>query len=72
METIILGSAGIQLPDDAKKAGYKQFRPYDWKQIFFSPSNNFTGTEQEFVNAGLAYQYATGQHGRRCALRGNT
>ena len=47
----------IQLPNDAKSAGYKETRPFHMEQVFSSASNNFTGTELEFVSAGLAYHY---------------
>ncbi len=47
----------IQIPDDAKAAGYKQTRPFHHEQMFFSPSLSFTGTEREFLAAGHAYAY---------------
>lgn len=47
----------IQLPDDVVSKGYKQTAPYQYKQVFYSPSNDFEGTELDFVYAGLAYQY---------------
>lgn len=47
----------IQLPDDALPVGYKKSRSFEFEQIFRSATHNFTGTEKEFVNAGLAYEY---------------
>lgn len=48
----------IQLPDDVIAQGYKETRPFHHAQIFFSPSLNFTGTEEEFIQAGHGYRYA--------------
>ena len=48
---------GIELPGDAKSVGYKKINRFEFAQVFHSEKNNFTGTEQEFVNAGLAYKY---------------
>lgn len=48
---------GIQLPDDAVSAGYKQTRPFHYEQVFRSEAKRFTGTEREFVAAGFAYEY---------------
>jgi hypothetical protein len=47
----------IQLPDDAIATGYKETRPCYFEQVYFSPSRNFTGTEYDFFDAGLAYMY---------------
>lgn len=47
----------IQLPDDTKNMGYKQTRPYQFEQVFYSAKCNFTGTEREFIAAGFAYGY---------------
>ena len=47
----------IQLPDDANSVGYKQTKPYHFDQVFHSSMHGFTGTEQEFLDAGLAYKY---------------
>jgi len=47
----------VQLPDDAQAAGYKQTRPYQWEQVFYSESLEFEGTELEFLTAGFAYEY---------------
>ena len=47
----------IQLPDDVKATGYKQVKPFDWQQVFYSAKFNFQGTEQDFLRAGLAYEY---------------
>ena len=62
----------IQLPNDAIATGYKLVSPYDWQQIFFSPSREFTGTEQEFLRAGFAYEYRQiSKHARRVISRKN-
>jgi hypothetical protein len=47
----------IQLPNDAVSTGYKQTRPFHFEQVFSSESKGFKGTELEFLNAGLAYEY---------------
>jgi hypothetical protein len=47
----------VQLPDDVIDQGYTQTRPYHYEQVFYSPSNDFKGTEKQFLNAGLAYRY---------------
>lgn len=47
----------IQLPNDAVAVGYKEVRPFHHEQVFHSASAGFTGTEQEFVNAGHGYVY---------------
>ncbi len=46
-----------QLPNDCICKGYKQIKPFHHEQVFHSPSNAFTGTEREFVKAGLGYAY---------------
>lgn len=48
---------GIQLPDDVQSVGYRQVRPFHYEQVFTSKSANFTGTESEFVAAGLAHRF---------------
>lgn len=47
----------IQLPNDVINCGYVKTKPFQFEQIFFSPSLNFKGTENEFVNAGHGYKY---------------
>ena len=47
----------IQLPKDAESVGYKLVAPYKYEQVFRSIYAKFEGTEQEFINAGLAYKY---------------
>lgn len=47
----------IQLPNDAVAQGYKETRPFRHEQVFFSTKHNFTGTEREFVAAGIGYKY---------------
>jgi len=55
----------IQLPDDAVSVGYKQTNQFKYEQVFCSQSNNFTGTELQFLKAGLAYEYfQAGAHTR--------
>jgi len=62
----------IQLPDDAIATGYKLVSPYNWHQVFFSPSREFTGTEQEFLRADFAYEYREiDKHTRRVISRKN-
>lgn len=50
-------NGGIQLPDDVVSKGYKQTRPFQYEQVFYSEKHNFTGTEKEFIKANLAYEY---------------
>lgn len=50
-------AGGIQLPDDVRSVGYRQVLPFDWQQVFTSTSKGFTGTENEFIKAGLAYRF---------------
>lgn len=45
----------IAMPNDAKLIGYKETRPFQWEAVY--KSNNFLGTEQEFLQAGKAYAY---------------
>jgi hypothetical protein len=45
----------IQLPNDVIAAGYRETGPFRWEQVFTSPAAGFTGTESEFLAAGLAY-----------------
>lgn len=47
----------VQLPDDARAAGYRQTRPYHYEQLFSSAKAGMTGTEAEFVAAGHGYRY---------------
>jgi hypothetical protein len=47
----------IALPRDANAVGYRETRPFQWEQIFYSSSLNFTGTEYEFLKAGHGYAY---------------
>ena len=47
----------VQLPNDAVSCGYKETRPFHFEQVFRSQSACFTGTEQEFVAAGHAYNF---------------
>lgn len=47
----------IQLPNDVILKGNTQVGRFEFKQVFYSPSNDFMGTEDEFVKAGLAYHY---------------
>lgn len=47
----------FQLPDDVVAKGYREVRPFHHEQLFHSPSADFTGTESEFVKAGLGYSY---------------
>lgn len=47
----------IQLPNDAVPTGYRKTSPFQFEQVFYSESANFTGTELEFVYAGHGYTY---------------
>ena len=47
----------IQLPDDVISKGYKQISAFQFSQVFYSPSNNFTGIDTDFVKAKLGYKY---------------
>lgn len=47
----------IQLPNDVVSVGYKKTGTFEFSQVFHSPSNNFTGTEAEFLKSGNAYKY---------------
>ena len=47
----------IQLPNDAVSVGYRQTKPFHHEQVFTSSQHGFTGTEAEFVQAGIAYRY---------------
>ena len=47
----------IALPNDAKATGYREIRPFQFEQVFSSESAKFTGTEKEFLKAGLAYAF---------------
>ena len=54
-----------QIPDDAVSVGYIETSPYQFEQVFHSSKNGFTGTEREFVEAGLGYEYREmGKHTR--------
>jgi hypothetical protein len=59
----------IALPNDAKAVGYKETRPYQFDQVFSSESMGFTGTEKEFLNAGLAYAYFQGDQFSRYMVK---
>jgi hypothetical protein len=59
----------IQLPNDVVTIGYKQTKPFKYEQVFHSASNSFTGTENEFIIAGIAYGYTmVCEHSRRVLL----
>ncbi len=47
----------IQLPNDSVSCGYRRIGAYEFAQVFFSASAQFTGTEQEFAATGKAYRY---------------
>lgn len=48
----------IAMPNDVIATGeYKKIGRFDFAQVFFSFANNFTGTEQEFLEQGLAKEY---------------
>ena len=46
-----------QLPEDKVLHSYKETSPCYWEPVFHSPSKAFTGTEDEFYEAGHAYLY---------------
>ena len=58
----------IQLPNDVVAQGYKQTKPFHYEQVFTSASKNFTGTELEFLRAGLAYEYTQTDQFTRVAI----
>jgi hypothetical protein len=58
----------IQLPDDAVAQGHKETSPCYFERVFHSPSRNFTGTEDEFYEAGFAYYYGQRGEWRRIFL----
>ena len=49
----------IQLPNDVINAGYVRSKKnrFEFEQVFYSPGHDFTGTEEEFIDKGLAYKY---------------
>lgn len=47
----------VQLPDGVKQVGCKKIGPFEFSPIYHSATHNFTGTEQDFIDAGLAYRY---------------
>ena len=59
-----------QLPNDVVAKGYQPHptRHFQFEQVFTSLSNNFTGTEQEFITAGLAYEYIEISPSRRLVV----
>ena len=50
---------GIQLPGDVVSKGYRRSKKnrFEHEQIFYSPSLNFEGSEQDFVDAGYGYSF---------------
>lgn len=46
-----------KLPDDAQLSGWKETSPMYYEKVFVSLLRNFTGTEDEFYDAGFAYRY---------------
>lgn len=56
---------GVQLPDDVVSIGYKKVSSFQFAQVFYSDSLNFTGTEQEFIDAGHAYKFVKIDENRR-------
>lgn len=61
-----------QLPDDAALQGYKQSSHCPCRlcreNVYHSPSKNFTGTEEEFFEAGHAYRYIELDNGLRSII----
>jgi hypothetical protein len=49
----------IQLPNDVQSQGYTRSSKnlFEFEQVFYSASESFTGSELEFISAGLAYKY---------------
>ncbi len=56
-----------QIPDDVKKIALKRVSAWQFEDVYYSPSLNFTGTASEFIDAGHGYRYASvdGKYGRR-------
>ena len=59
----------VQLPNDVVSKGYKEVRPYNFKQVFYSKKYDFTGTEEEFIKKGYAYRYAQLDKHRRVVIK---
>ena len=58
----------IQIPDDAVSVGYRKVGEFEYAQVFESKSANFSGTEEEFVQAGHGYNYVQlDKYRRRCS-----
>ena len=57
----------IQLPNDVQSQGYTRSskNPFEFEQVFYSASERFTGTELEFISAGLAYKYIDVNNSKR-------
>ena len=56
----------IQLPDDAVSVGHRKTGEFEFSQVFHSIQTGFTGTELEFVKAGIGYAYVQiDKHTRR-------
>ena len=51
------GAIGVSMPNDVISKGYIKTRPFQYEQVFYSPSLNFEGTENQFIKAGHAYRY---------------
>jgi hypothetical protein len=56
-------NAIVELPSDAIEQGYVETKPFHYEQLFYSPSNNFKGTEKEFYYAGICGAYTIGGGG---------
>lgn len=65
-------NGGVQLPDDVVNAGYRKSKTnkFEFEQIFYSSSHDFRGSEQEFIDAGIAYRYRNLDRHRRIVLEG--
>ena len=47
----------IQLPNDSVSVGYRKTGEFEFSQVFQSKQAGSTGTELEFVKAGIGYAY---------------
>ena len=59
---------GVQLPDDVVSKGYCKVGRFEFKQVFYSPSLNFEGSEEDFIKAGYAYRFIQLDANRRAVI----
>ena len=54
---LVASQSVVQLPADVVFGVYKKVAPFRFEQIFTSRKYKFSGSELDFLNAGLAYAY---------------